>query len=274
MRYLDDLTPDQFEENRSPVLLARLQGWMLWPSDPARRMENVLAAQVEHLIDTIDEIAAVEGPDSPAGISLADLSSIIEYAHSVANWRTQVDEVERHFEYGYASGSIVCHVIEAWLKNPKMSGIQRAKRLAVAASSKRRSARITIKTIEDPVWRRYRRVAHLWCAFIARATVLGDRAFPCRLEDVENFLATAEFFRQTGEGIQPPQSRGTLLRNGETLCIPEDILPRLPRCTEVSKSWTVPTTSGTVFDFSQSDRKRQASSILRPSSLRRNVRRE
>lgn len=86
-----------------------------------------------------------------------------------------------------------------------------AKRLAGVGDFK-----LTVKTMNNAVWPRYRSVAHLWAAYVQAALVNRDPIFPCRLDRLADFLHVAEWFRAEGEGWRPKQSDRPVLDTAES----------------------------------------------------------
>ena len=81
--------------------------------------------------------------------------------------------------------------------------------------------RLSKKTIDNAVWPRFRPVANLWAAHNHRSRETGNAMFPCRVRDLDIFLAVAEAYRRRGEIVRSaPQATTPVLRSGETVMIP------------------------------------------------------
>ena len=79
------------------------------------------------------------------------------------------------------------------------------------------------KTMINNGWAAFRPVAHLWAAHqiryrhYVRDLHCDGYPFPCRLDDLEMFLATAEFLRVKGQSGNLKQYAGTGLHDGTVL---------------------------------------------------------
>jgi hypothetical protein len=74
---------------------------------------------------------------------------------------------------------------------------------------------------------KFRPVAHLWAAH-AHHRLRGRPGFPCGLNDLPVFLSTAEAIRQKAEATLLPRSKWTVMRSGEAVRLPDDVLMILP----------------------------------------------
>jgi hypothetical protein len=137
-------------------------------------------------------------------------------------------------------------------KRGVIAGIMLSEAIASASerdSSERTSQRSTIKrlsktfkqdryspqTINCVVWPEFKKVSHYWAAYItiARSETRNNRPFPCRIETLPRFLATAEEFRTLGETTHSWKSpEPFILRRGESVRLAPDF--RLPKVTLVS----------------------------------------
>jgi hypothetical protein len=92
--------------------------------------------------------------------------------------------------------------------------------------------KLSRSTVENLVWTPYKPVAHLWAAYrywSDERKVAGEKPiFPCRHEDLPEWLALAEQWRRQGEAARVGQG-GALLSPGKTWAVPPEIsLPSPP----------------------------------------------
>jgi hypothetical protein len=228
MPYMDTLTPDLLGSKRSPLTLAIIEGWMLYPNDQKQRERTFAAAKAQHTTNEISNLAKQIGPDTPAIYhTLGDLSQMLTSIVSAPRLADIHEEVRLPYVSGIAAGLILFNVVVRSKLNPKLSGIMhRAKTEAIAALNGVLGVVVSKQTIENEIWKNYRCVAHLWAASVSTG-LNGDTAFPCRLDNIEIFLAEAEAWRREGESLKPLQSPGKVLRSFETIRPREDlIIPR------------------------------------------------
>lgn len=91
---------------------------------------------------------------------------------------------------------------------------------------------VTVKTIDNHIWPKYRPVAALWASYTAGSAADPQEAtFPCTPGTFLEFLAGAESFRKLGESTRFRQSRLTVLEPGKSVVVPECIAKALPKAT-------------------------------------------
>jgi len=79
------------------------------------------------------------------------------------------------------------------------------------------------KTIDNRIWKNYRRVAHFWAAYLYLFAEenIKERVFPCSPNELYMFIAVAEAFRIEGESLRIRQSREKFLfRKDESIRLP------------------------------------------------------
>ena len=85
----------------------------------------------------------------------------------------------------------------------------------------------TLKNKNGPI-HRYRPVAHLWAAHHV-AVHEGREGFPCVVDDLPRFLATAEIIRALAETTCLPNSHHKIMRPGEAVTLPVEVISLLPK---------------------------------------------
>jgi hypothetical protein len=138
---------------------------------------------------------------------------------------------------GIIAGMMLHHALGSALEGTEGSALGRA----VKELSRRFKGQKYSKDTINAVWGRRKKVSHYWAAFIsALLSDPRDRAFPCTVDRVPHFLATADAFRVLGETTRPWKSPTTILPPGESIWLPSSFaLPTLaapPRIFVFSKS--------------------------------------
>ena len=190
--------------------LGYIESWMLWPDDEPARARALKAVFAENFVVNADPIigALVHTPGE-----FADIVRWLRKAPQIDNQLSN-DRAKQ----GATAGMVLMAAVHRHSLNPTMAGLGRNKQ-AVA-----KSVGVSVSTIENVYWPRFKAVVHLWAAFLQRARESPDDAvFPCKLNDLRMFLAVAEYYRRAGETIRPPQARGTILAPGVALAIPIEL---------------------------------------------------
>jgi hypothetical protein len=122
---------------------------------------------------------------------------------------------ERHV-HGYIAGLILRHVVSEVLidrNSDKASVGWITKKLSKPSSA-------TSRTIENTIWRDFKKVSHFWAAYDETYDAADQSSFPCKLEHLSDFLSISEAFRTQGEGTIPWKSPRPLLLRGECVSLP------------------------------------------------------
>jgi hypothetical protein len=80
------------------------------------------------------------------------------------------------------------------------------------------SEKIEAKTFANQ-WPIHRPVSHLWAATIDFYVTNADGSFPCRTDQLVDFLGLSEGYRWRGERTRLKQSRHTILNQGEAIAV-------------------------------------------------------
>lgn len=197
-------------DNPRRIDVAQIEAVMLWPDDEAERKRSMLLGRCLSERELMKEgrlpLAAIE--------ALADAAVDAPAPSDMANAAADV------FVNGIVAGRLLNSAVSAAEQQPADAAIQaNVKRISESLYPR---WRLRPQTINNSVWPRYRRVSHLWAAFIFSS----DGVFPCRHRDLGTFLATAEAYRELGENTRTRQSPSTVLRPGESVTLPAGL--RLP----------------------------------------------
>jgi hypothetical protein len=164
--------------------LAVLGAMMIWPNSKFKRDTWIRSAMLHMLhnhVDTLPEAvvrriakAAITTPE------FTDLTDKIGHRHGRVAGILLAQAVSNHLQSG---GIINLHEIKTAIE-------QRALAL--------RSGGLKEHTIDNTIWPNFKSVAPYWAAYIAGA--MNDRPeWPCSLDGLAVFLATADAFRKAGE---------------------------------------------------------------------------
>jgi hypothetical protein len=120
------------------------------------------------------------------------------------------------------AGHILRLTLAGLARDPKSDALGAAKKRVSAGFA--RDSRLSVKTIENQVWKNYRSVAHFWAAFLS----LDDREFfPCQTKAFRRFLQMAEAYRIAGETTLIFKS-GAVLNAQESFSLPKSMnLPKM-----------------------------------------------
>jgi hypothetical protein len=106
---------------------------------------------------------------------------------------------------------------------------------AMTAEKRRKAHKsldISRSTLENTIWRNYKPVAHLWASHVYYVLILRPDdalAFPCRVDQLPDFLALADFFALSGLSAKMPRRKKSehLLDESNMWRIPSGLhLPR------------------------------------------------
>lgn len=200
--------------------LAVIEARMLWPHDADLRDQYLSAVSVKVAVASIDRVPIAK----PTPTEVRELAEAMLSAPRVEDFTEAGAKAKRH---GMVAGTILYDALgfyDIGRGNTSLGDIKRA--LAARLGPEEH---LTEKTLDNTVWRLYRSVAHFWAGHILISRETDSRVFPCRLRDLDFFLATADACRLRGETIRSsPKSPTTVLRPGEAVMIPPAIaLPEI-----------------------------------------------
>ena len=137
-------------------------------------------------------------------------------------------EIRHRLVQGSIAGQLLHETIgrsDIYPNSPSMGLI---KRKLAAHASDRFSTGISVSSIDNIIWPRFKPVSSLWAAYVSGAGIALERGdgigpFPCRPMEVGNFLATSEAYRKRAENLKLPQASRSILDPGETWRVPSDL---------------------------------------------------
>ncbi len=188
--------------------LGYIEVGMLWPDDEAARARACKAVFAENFVANAEPIGALPH-------TRGEFANIVRWLRKTPQIDNQLSRDRA--KQGATAGVVLMAAVDRHSLNPTMAGLGRNKQ-AVA-----KVVGVSVSTIENVYWPRFKAVVHLWAAFLQRARESRDVVFPCKLNDLGMFLAVAEYYRRAGETIRPPQARGTILAPGVALAIPIEL---------------------------------------------------
>jgi hypothetical protein len=221
MRYLD-LTPEMLGPDRSRLILARIEGWMLWPGmhQGNDRQDQFAAAEGRARYEAAVAVQTAAGADAHFTITAGEVVELVRHAEASSALARVQDLARAPFLEGVTAGLIALEVLRGATAGVPIN-LSRAKRMAATVMKGKKPAIVTPKTIDNRIWKLYRPVAHLWVSYLVRRASGG--LFPCRLTEVETFLAESEEYRRIGESLKSDSKAPPLFDAAEMVGVPENI---------------------------------------------------
>jgi hypothetical protein len=222
------ITADMVAAGRSRLTLAHIECPMLWPDDARQRERALAACQTAEYCDRAASLA----PGQRVAMTVSDFVLVTRQLVDAPSLAEIQDAVEMRFYRGQLAGWIFTAAIKD-RRSAITRGLQFVKRDIISQLQGRhpKFKALSAATVENSVWSVFRGVAHLWAASHslneAHAARKDQAQFPCRLDEIEHFLAIAEAFRREAEATTGRQS-GPLQDPDSTWRVPADIaLPDL-----------------------------------------------
>jgi hypothetical protein len=195
--------------------LAVIETWMLWPeNNQARERGRALQTSITECIKTVlpvlpDDMVRAFIPVAAAAPALADIHKVIC----------------KKIEYGLVAGEILLGTLKSIGQNPAEASMKEVKQRIAGY----KIAGMGEKNIQRQ-WEKYRKVSHLWAAYLYNGNTEDDWAFPCRVDQLREFAEAADWFRRAGESMRTMQHpKEAILERDECLCFPPEIgLRELP----------------------------------------------
>jgi hypothetical protein len=200
---------DECLESTTAYDVAVVGSVMLWPTNEKLRMRVMAAVMVDLVLQSGNH------PQPETAAERREFIDLIRTAPRLEDYGTA-------FKDGYRRGMIAGEMLREVVVGAELrTGGVKLTAIKKRIASQFIQERISVSTINNTIWRDYRRVAAYWAAFI---TIGMPRAFPCRPAILGVFLSLADDFRRRAETMHTPQSpKKTLLREGETVAIPPSI---------------------------------------------------
>jgi hypothetical protein len=202
-----------------------LEAYMLAPSDEALRQEIRTSTGIEYVNRHRDLL--------PSDF-FRDLSRTFSDAKPL---RMVQEDSRAPFVGGVIAGTILHHAIGTTIEGLKGNSVS----YAVSELSNRFKSGYSRATIHN-LWREFKKVSHYWAAYVSAG--LGNNSsaprFPCTVDSLAHFVATADAFRELGQSTRAWKSKETT------------ILPR--ECLKLDCGFELPTLPGRppIFFFSKS----------------------
>ena len=222
------ITLDMVGAGRSRLTLAHIEGPMLWPDDVGQRARALVACQAAEYRDRAASLA----PTQMVAMTAADAELVARQLMDAPSLAEIQNVAEMRFYRGQLAGWIFNDAIKD-RRSAVTRGLQFVKRDIISQLQGRhpKFKALSAATVENSVWGAFRGVAHLWAASHylneAHAARRDQSQFPCRLDEIEHFLAVAEAFRREAEATTGRQS-GPLQDPDSTWRVPAEIaLPNL-----------------------------------------------
>ena len=189
-----------------PADLITLGAHMLWPDDADARNGAIKSGHLKILISDFvipQEIAQQIASDALDAVPI----------------KTLQNSAKERLVHGYMAGQILKHVIS------EVSIDRNSDKASVGWITKKLSkpSSTTSRTIENTIWKDFKKVSHFWAAYEATFDPAGQWSFPCKLENLTDFLSISEAFRIQGEGTTPWKSPRPLLLRGECVSLPQHL---------------------------------------------------
>lgn len=197
-------------EKPVPPDLGIVRALMLWPDDVEMREQSATRAFLDYFGDVNDaspdvknsayqvarsaigakELEKAEDDRVPRGLFVGSiLFSMINCVE------------EKNFSFAYHVGN--CNKLFLKQKNKTGKSVYRFSK----------------KTFDNDMWPTFRAVSHYWAASYQHIKISNEE-FPCAIENLQRFLALAEFIRGNAESRRPFKSPSAILRTGEALRLP------------------------------------------------------
>jgi hypothetical protein len=122
------------------------------------------------------------------------------------------------FVGGIIAGTILHHALGTAIERIKGNSVS----YAVNELSRRLGSGYSRATIHN-LWREFKTVSHYWAAYVSAAHPQNRKslAFPCTVDSLAHFLATADAFCRLGQTTRAWRSpKGTILNPDECLQLP------------------------------------------------------
>ncbi len=192
--------------------LAIIEARMLWPDDSDTRGRYLSAVSIKVSVTSIDRVPI----SKPSPTEVRELAEAILSAPRVEDF---TEAGKRAYVHGLVAGKILYDAVglhDIGRENISLGNIKGALSDLLGPAQ-----RLSVKTIDNAVWRRYRSVAHLWAAYLHISQETDSTFLPCRARDLPIFLAVAEVYRTRGETIRlTTKSPSPVLRTGDAVMIP------------------------------------------------------
>jgi hypothetical protein len=132
---------------------------------------------------------------------------------------------QKYYAHGFFAGELLGATIREYLATGRFKlGVIKGE--MAARKFGRRTHDVSLSTIENTIWRRYRPVSHWWAAHVYMTINESETALPvpCPLDRLEEFLAFADFFATKGVETRMLRRKETILSTDSMLPVPLEFL--------------------------------------------------
>jgi hypothetical protein len=224
-----DLLQEQISDP-TELDLRYLEAVMLWPDEPETRTDALSTVRAEMLVSAAKN--ASPDADSRDWLVSAKELSLLRKAPRREDIKWQGRALR-----GYFVGRVLLEALGPQIWGGKISGLK-STRKALLDHLRNQFKDQAAFHVDDPSteiwWKRFRPVAHFWAArlmLVQIAEISNSDAppFPCRRDQLREFLAIAEAIRKRGENSKStPRSPRTILQPGEAFYVsPDTPLPEI-----------------------------------------------
>ena len=197
MRFID-ATDDSLGTFGSPTQLdvLKLEAYMLAPCDEDVRKEI--------LTTTGTEFANRHRDLLPSDF----FRDLFRTASDAKPLQMVQEELRAPFKGGIIAGTILHHAVGATIEGLKGNSVS----YAVSELSRRFGSGYSRATIHN-LWREFKKVSHYWAAYVSAGLCKNSGAsdFPCKVDSLAYFLATADAFRELGQSTRAWKSPETTI---------------------------------------------------------------
>jgi hypothetical protein len=206
------LTPEMIGPERTRLTLAYIEGVMLWPHEDEQRAEAYKAARAIR----IQEIASQQ-PGKDINLSASDFCSFMGHLFTMRRPDDIKSDSAKRYSRGVASGLILAETLIDQRAGNKR-GLQAVKHNIIDRLRGQPDFEHLSPATVEKTWELYKPVSPFWAAHLLDP----DSPFPCRLENLPRFLATAESLRLDAESCHLRQGK-ELLPPGIAWSVPTDL---------------------------------------------------
>lgn len=213
-----EITPEMIGPERTRLSLVYIETLMLWPHDPDQRAEAMKTGTVSFIHDSIANV-----PSARRSVKDTEWFDWISLAADAMPLRIIHQQSQHHFVQGVIAGELLSAIVGDHASGQSIK-VQSIKNEIIECCASRKSDhfRISLSTLENTIWKRYKPVSHLWAAYLGNA-LRGDHVFPCRIGALPEFLGLSEYFRKTGQDIYPSRRNEPVLTQNEQWIPPSDL---------------------------------------------------
>jgi len=220
-----EITPEMVGPSRTQLATNYIFSVMLWPAadDESERAEWMRTCRASYIRQAI-----LGAPAAMRTVEPSEWLAWHDQALDAMPPRIWSDRTEKRYRYGLFAGELLGEAVRQYVGgNLKLESLKSA----MTAPQRQKAHKwldISLSTLNNTIWRRFRCVASLWSSHAYKTLVLHEpMAYPCRLDELPDFLGLADFFAQAGLAAKMPRRKDHLLDERTMWRIPSGLpLPR------------------------------------------------